>query len=660
MPLNIDIGGDASGFANAMAKAQALAELGMDSMKKKFGAAGEEIKAKWLSSMSEMGKGMAVRLGVLGAAAAGAVAAFAVVAHGIKQANEALEQYIGLQKDADAAGAPVEAYQRWMELTNKLRVETTDLEAAIKAAFAAVREGTLGESSKFFKQASEIITNQRGEGGASAFRAYVLSQNDEQRIRAGIDMVKEFLELGNRQSAGALAETLLGKDFADKIMSGRVPIEQLAAEIDKIAANKEIEIITQAQINNAVDISNRIAEAKDQLDKALGISKFLSEEGQIFKEQWAVILESILAATKGLQSFFSGLTAGIVNASAAASKAADEIELKVSRERASTLSGTMLDREMKRIARLEDSLGIKKLAPEGGGPGLEDARIPFTTAGGLPHQMDRPPIRPPIDVSEKNTKAKAAKDTSESLDQVERFIIQQQRANEILKAEAAAYGQSNTVKEQGIALARATAAARLAERDLTEDETQKIKANAAARAELIDKMEKQKDLTKLQHFFGEQLVSSLEKMTEKGAKFADIMADVGKAIQRAAIQALILGEGPLASLFGTKGVGGASGGLIGILSKAFAGSFADGGIVPGVGPKLAVVHGGETIIPPKMATGGIGSGGITLAITQSVDARGSQIGVADQIAAALDANNRALRVQLPSMIRDARSRSTLV
>ena len=145
-------------------------------------------------------------------------------------------------------------------------------------------------------------------------------------------------------------------------------------------------------------------------------------------------------------------------------------------------------------------------------------------------------------------------------------------------------------------------------------------------------------------FFGNTLVDALDRATTAGAKLKDIIADIGATMKRALIQGLITGQGP----FG----GGPGSGFMSLLPK-----FQTGGVVPGSGPVPIMAHGGEVVVPKAVAQrGGMGA---TFAPIYNIDARGAQAGVADQIAAAMAANNRALQVTLPSMIRNAQGRGSL-
>jgi hypothetical protein len=152
----------------------------------------------------------------------------------------------------------------------------------------------------------------------------------------------------------------------------------------------------------------------------------------------------------------------------------------------------------------------------------------------------------------------------------------------VLETENAAYNKSNTEKQIAIDLAKAEEAARRdAENDkrkskeLTEDETASVIKYAKAMGVAKDRSEDLNRATAGANaraaFFGEQLLSVFDKIGVKGTRIKDIILDLAKAIEKAALQALILGQGPLANLFGTEGRGGGAGGLAGMVfgSKGF-------------------------------------------------------------------------------------------
>jgi hypothetical protein len=114
---------------------------------------------------------------------------------------------------------------------------------------------------------------------------------------------------------------------------------------------------------------------------------------------------------------------------------------------------------------------------------------------------------------------------------------------------------------------------------------------------------------------------------------------VVNVLKRAALQALILGEGP----FG----GGKGSGLVGLIGGLLP-KFQQGGMVPGTGPVPAIVHGGEMVVPkaavPRVLAGATGSS----VVNYNVDARYAQPGVAQQIVSALKAYDAMKERQFPA------------
>jgi len=146
--------------------------------------------------------------------------------------------------------------------------------------------------------------------------------------------------------------------------------------------------------------------------------------------------------------------------------------------------------------------------------------------------------------------------------------------------------------------------------------------------------------------FAEQNVQTLKEgfldAIVEGENLSGTLEKLAKSLARAALEAALFGSGPFAG-------GGGGGGLLGGLFKGIFGGFrAEGGpvsagrayVVGEEGPELMVPRSSGTIIP----NGGGGGGGVTLSV--SIDARGSQMGVAEQIDARM-------RQVLPEIIRQS-------
>ncbi len=130
----------------------------------------------------------------------------------------------------------------------------------------------------------------------------------------------------------------------------------------------------------------------------------------------------------------------------------------------------------------------------------------------------------------------------------------------------------------------------------------------------------------------------------EGENLSGTLEKLAKSLARAALEAAFFGSGPFAG----GGSGGGGGILGGLLGGIFGGFRAEGGpvqagrayVVGEEGPELMVPRSSGMIIP----NGGGKGGGVTLSV--SIDARGAQMGVAEQI----DARMRQI---LPQIVRQS-------
>lgn len=145
----------------------------------------------------------------------------------------------------------------------------------------------------------------------------------------------------------------------------------------------------------------------------------------------------------------------------------------------------------------------------------------------------------------------------------------------------------------------------------------------------------------------------------EGENLVGVLSDVAKAFARAALEAAIFGTGPFAGGFG----GGKSGG--GFFGSLFAGFFDEGGRIPAGQFGVAGEHGPEIVRGPAQVVSRastarlLSSNIVQVSPTISIDARGAQRGVAEEIDAALAARMPALRSMAVQAVEEARGRGRL-
>lgn len=150
---------------------------------------------------------------------------------------------------------------------------------------------------------------------------------------------------------------------------------------------------------------------------------------------------------------------------------------------------------------------------------------------------------------------------------------------------------------------------------ITEALTAKIDEQSAAYARakvaLDEAKASQQAFKDLQKFIGTSIGGFFSDIVSGGKNASEAMMNLTKKLADAALQAALLGEGPLAGLLGSKGSNGNVGGLVGALFGGFKGSgggggsilagmpamFASGGYTGagGVNTPAGVVHAGEIV-----------------------------------------------------------------
>lgn len=211
-------------------------------------------------------------------------------------------------------------------------------------------------------------------------------------------------------------------------------------------------------------------------------------------------------------------------------------------------------------------------------------------------------------------------------DRLDRYIETLMRQNSVLDAEIATFGKSNAEKRAAVELAKAQVD--LAKLDEAERQkviaslTKEIELSEQKRTKLEELKASQKGLNDAQKFFGEAAVDALEDLIVNGAKAEDVMKRLAASLVKAALQATLLGQGPLAGIFGTAGTGGNMGGLFGMFGSMF--GRATGGPVNAGQAYRVGERGPETFVPTtpgKIIPAGRGGGGITVNVQNNTPAQ---------------------------------------
>lgn len=225
--------------------------------------------------------------------------------------------------------------------------------------------------------------------------------------------------------------------------------------------------------------------------------------------------------------------------------------------------------------------------------------------------------------------AGGGKTAAEKKNEYDREIQSIEKKTRALEGEAAAIGKTVFEGAKAEALAKLELAAKQAGIKLSPEQIANNEKIAMTYAQITEKIKNlqlaQQQWVELQNFAGNSMISLFKGATSGADGLRDAVKKLADSLLDASLQAMILGKGPLAGLFGTGNASnGGVGGLIGTIFGAFggggsplqlAGARAGGGPVTAGRPYLIGEQGPEIMVPGHsgsvfpIAKGGAGGGG---------------------------------------------------
>lgn len=621
------------------------------------------------------------------AMASGALVAGVLFAKAISDASEQLDRYVKIGEQASKVGLDVESFQRFVQALGGGKDAIEALEKGLDGVKLKFEE--VGKVRTFLGEL--FSTGFTGDFVSQGLRQFDQAADDKGRLQAAVTAMRELQDLGLNLAAVKLGDLLFGPEVAERIRQGKLDIADLAATIE---GTKSSEIISEEDIRRAEALHERIEKAKTEIANGVQASINLANAGQPILNIWADILGMVAKAIGAMNSFVAG-----------AQKAAQVAQTSTIEQKISALElGLQRDSglsPLQRKGREEQLTALRaeraallpdvKLAP------VVDNDLRSTAPGAGP-------ARKPTDFAEMVAKLDKNKPRggggggggSEGLDRIESFINALERSRDVLQAELDNLGKSNVEREKAIELAKAEAAARAAQRDLTDAERASIIALAEAQGRLKDKImdvkQAQQQAAEAARFMGGEISDVLGAIFVDGRKADDVLKDLGKSLLKMALQAALTGQGSLASILGfapkasdgQNAVGGIFGLLLG-LGKGYnfngtsggdysygaggyygQGPFRAGGgdvkagrayTVGELGREIFIPDRDGKVYPVGRGQAG-GGGGANYAPVYNIDARGADPAAVARIEQGLAARDRQFGRNVQSVVRNTQMRGT--
>ncbi|MGX9981127.1 hypothetical protein [Methylobacterium fujisawaense] len=603
---------------------------------------------------------------------------FDSVAASIEAARKHIQEYVQIGKDAERVGVGTDFFQRATLGADKFGLKVEQVVAALQHAREAseIRIGEGKDGSNTSAIDGRLTQNVRAGNLTAADKAtFDSAGSQEARIRAILDLIDKLRSSQRDVAAFDLAGKFFGADFERQLRSGVDLTNQLRDTLDSTSTTVAgVRIVGADEVERANQLDAKAKDIADTFANALApiqrdISNAVLDTYQAFLSVEAVIARVVQIAAN-LYTTISGVVGKV-------------------RDLVGSIPG------IGKIITAGNPLTFLQEVGKATGvidPDVQGPPAPLTVKV-RPKGPDRSAVLPSL-----HTPRGRERSGSESLDAVETLINQLEKARDTAKAELDNVGKTNVEREKAVALAKAEAAAReevkkgnRTDPALDDDERSRVLAAAEAMQKYKDATENAQQALRqtadAARYFAETASNGLADAIINGKSFGSVLSDITKQLERSVLTGLLTGTGPLAGLLGTAPLASAgsntTGGLLGsVFGNALRGdgsagsplpgaqgpSLPSGGILDGIaslfranggpvsagqpvtvgemGRELFVPNADGKVIP--IAAGGAGGGpqSIDQSRSYNIDARGAQMGVAEQITARLAAYDQGLNRSL--------------
>ena len=539
--------------------------------------AGQKMDRSLLSTLFKIAGGVT--------AVQAAYAGFATVAAAsLAIAIDRLSEYRKLADDAARVGVSTAYFQRFVQGAGAAKDSVDAMVGALRAAKEAVRD-RLDAPSQVGERLAEFASNSTFLDPIN--RAFRSAENQEARISAVVAALDELLARGYRLEALDLAEKMFGKQAAaDLIERARASGQSLAMMIET-TENKQI--VSDQQIANAKELELRLTAARREMSDAMvPLLRDLETLGTALYRGWVNTEEAIAGAVGALGRMYSLLrdTVALIPSFQAIPGTVEQSALQaqlgnLNRQIANLDRLPISDPRRDSLVRQREVLQSRIGAIQGADMLARDA-VPFVP---VPTEFQtRAPLPPRQRLGGRDeggpVRTGGGSGSSET-DAYEKLLGSIEKVNAALRAEYETLGLNKFEREYAVALAKAEADLKEKGRELSTAERDELKGKIEEQARykaLIEETNQRLEQAKaFQQFAGNNVSSFLSDIISGGKNASDALMNLTKRLADAALQAALLGQGPLAGLlgFGAKN-GNGVGGLIGTLFSGFSGAFGGG------------------------------------------------------------------------------------
>lgn len=442
--------------------------------------------------------------------------------------GQKLAEYVALADKASKSDLSTDFFQRISKAAADAKLPVDDLQAALKKLSDVSADKLGGSDGQNRLDALTKAGNFQGNTGVAQFAG---ANTTEEKFRAIVSLIDQAMQNGERLAALDVSKTFLGDAATAALAKDQDYLNKMLASADAI---KSTELISQADIGNALVLQNRLDAAEKILSERWHpIQNILVGLGLKMREGWVNIVEAIATAFDWLNKFVDKL-ANIP--SSLIDKFVNLTTTPESRAAAAASYGVVTD---KNDPQWQMDVARQQLAAQMNNPANLMRARDETNAVQNAVFKDR----------SGDPDKKAVEETISAYDRAEESLL---KYIEVTKASASAVGQSAAEQERARAIAQLTAAglkdgltpaAAAAQAQMSGlGDKAAAAADALARAKVASGIKFDRDTSllssedvqiaqQLKSIYGNDVPAALGSSEAAAIRFNDAMKGVGSAME---------------------------------------------------------------------------------------------------------------------------------
>lgn len=241
-------------------------------------------------------------LGPLSIAIGGIVGVFNLMGYATELAKQKIEEFNEIAEKAAKSNVSTDFFQRFTKSGEQLRLTVDQVNTALER-FNDMSRNAIGGSP--LQQRVDELRKAGNLGGNSGVGALAAADDNESKLRATVQLIREAFDSGQRLAGLDIAKNAFGPEITDRLRQDATFLDQMLATAQKLTADK---IVSDEQVGQAIQLKTRLEEAQKVLaEKFKPIQDDLAKLGVNYHESWIGVVETMSAAVEKANSLYGAI-----------------------------------------------------------------------------------------------------------------------------------------------------------------------------------------------------------------------------------------------------------------------------------------------------------------------------------------------------------------